>query len=287
MLSIIISSYQPKYFSALEKNIAETIGVPYEIIKIDNPGIMGICEAYNKGANKATYNYLLFLHEDVLFHTKNWGKNLQKHLQNKETGIIGLAGSFYVPETPSGWHVGDSKYNFMYILQNNKQKNNPHLLDTIANKKQKVFAIDGVFLAMRKEVYQQFFFDKNLKGFHAYDTDISLRIAKNFENYIIPDILLEHFSEGSADRDWFEANIIVRKKIGSEFPQNYDAELEYKTFVHFLETYFKYHKIERKSITETFRFLPKRISNIAKFQILKKYYNYIKFRKKYNERQKV
>ena len=72
MLSIIISSYQPEFYLALEKNIAESIGIPYEIMKIDNPGIMGICEAYNRGAEKAQYDFLLFLHEDVLFETQDW-----------------------------------------------------------------------------------------------------------------------------------------------------------------------------------------------------------------------
>ncbi|HBR11511.1 MAG TPA: hypothetical protein DD740_04740 [Chryseobacterium sp.] len=76
MLSIIISSYQPDYFAALEKNIAETCGIPYEIVKIDNPGVMGICEAYNKGAALAQYENLLFLHEDVEFETKDWGGDI-------------------------------------------------------------------------------------------------------------------------------------------------------------------------------------------------------------------
>lgn len=43
MVSIIISSYQEKFYSALEINIAKTIGIPYEIIKIDNLNLMGIC----------------------------------------------------------------------------------------------------------------------------------------------------------------------------------------------------------------------------------------------------
>ena len=59
MLSIIISSYQDKFYSALEQNIAETIGIPHEIIKIDNPNLMGICEAYNKGALLSKYDYHL------------------------------------------------------------------------------------------------------------------------------------------------------------------------------------------------------------------------------------
>lgn len=78
IISIIISSYQPNYFLALEKNIAETIGIPYEIIKIDNPNTMGICEAYNKGASKAQFENLLFIYEDILFQTKYWGRVIDK-----------------------------------------------------------------------------------------------------------------------------------------------------------------------------------------------------------------
>ena len=117
MISIIISSYQDKFYSALEKNIAETIGIPYEIIKIVNPNLMGICEAYNKGASMAKYNYLLFLHEDVIFHTKEWGQKLVSHLEKENVGVIGIAGSNYVPRFPIGWHVPDDKYNFLYLCK--------------------------------------------------------------------------------------------------------------------------------------------------------------------------
>ena len=120
MLSIRISSYQPQFYSALEKNIAETIGIPYEIIKIDNPNLMGICEAYNKGASLSKYDYLLFVHEDVIFHTKEWGQKLINHLKLENVGVIGVAGSNYVPIAPIGWYLPDNSYNFLNYIQNDK-----------------------------------------------------------------------------------------------------------------------------------------------------------------------
>ena len=120
MLSIIISSYQPHYYQALEKNIAETIGIPYEVIKVDNPGKMGICEAYNHGAQKAQYDYLLFLHEDVLFETQNWGKELIELLNLENCGVIGVAGTDYYGYVPYQWANRKSK---IHIIQSNKQKN--------------------------------------------------------------------------------------------------------------------------------------------------------------------
>ena len=63
--------------------------------------------------------------------------------------------------------------------------------------------LDGVFLAVRKEVFlQNTFSDDYLHSYHGYDTDFSLKIAKHFKNYVINDILIEHFSGGSFDDIW-------------------------------------------------------------------------------------
>lgn len=75
MISIIISSYNKDYYSQFIENVEKTIGVPYEIIQILNIGAMGVCEAYNKGARQAKFEYLVFCHEDITFETKNWGGN--------------------------------------------------------------------------------------------------------------------------------------------------------------------------------------------------------------------
>ncbi|MFX5306134.1 glycosyltransferase, partial [Acinetobacter baumannii] len=62
---------------------------------------MSITEAYNSGAEKSTFENLLFLHEDIIFYTRNWGNKLLHHLQKESTGIVGVAGSSYVPFAPS------------------------------------------------------------------------------------------------------------------------------------------------------------------------------------------
>lgn len=221
MLSIIISSYHKQFFDALVQNIEDTCGITYEIIKVDNPGLMGISEAYNKGAQKAQYSNLLFLHEDVIFHTKNWGEILVKHLQEKTTGIIGVAGSNYVPHVPAGWFIKAPKYQFMNIIQNSKEGNHAHLLHHMEASKEKVFGVDGVFLGMRKEVFEMHKFNEELKKFHGYDLDIALNTTKNYNNFIVSDILLEHFSLGGADKVHFDAIVYIRKKIRFAFPRIY------------------------------------------------------------------
>ena len=78
MISIIISSANSKQLEEVSQNVAQTIGVPYEIISFNNAdGSMGICEVYNKGTAKAKYDLLCFMHEDLLFKTMDWGKVVQ------------------------------------------------------------------------------------------------------------------------------------------------------------------------------------------------------------------
>jgi len=198
MISIIISSYKEHYFKDLEKNISETCGVVYEIIRIENPGLMGICQAYNLGARKSKYENLLFLHEDIAIYTNNWGKILVEHLADNKTGIIGVAGGNYVPAAPSGWGSIE-EYDCTYIIQNTKERDKPLLIDTSKKIRTKVKQVDGVFLAMTRKTFDKNKFSTYLKGFHGYDLDICLKVAKEKQNYVINNILIEHFSHGSFD----------------------------------------------------------------------------------------
>ena len=274
MISIIISSYQDKFYSALEKSIAKTIGVAYEIIKIDNPNIMGLCEAYNKGASKSQYDFLLFIHEDVIFHTKNWGNLLINHLQKENIGVIGVAGSNYVPKAPIGWHLPDNRFNFLNLIQNNKSTTNPKLFSNIITPKH-VFAIDGVFMALKKSIYLDYFFDESLKGFHGYDLDFSLRIAQKYQNLVVNDILIEHFSIGNPDLEWFNANVYVRKKNNYKY-NKLDVSVEKLTFQIFLNIFFKYNKITFKNIFSTLTFLSCNLFLDSYFEIVKTYLYHIK-----------
>lgn len=111
---------------------------------------MGICEAYNKGASMAKYNYLLFYMRTLFFTQKNGDKKLVSHLEKENVGVIGIAGSNYVPRFPIGWHVPDDKYNFLYLIQNDKNSNQPKLINNIKSV-QEVYALDGVFMAVKKK----------------------------------------------------------------------------------------------------------------------------------------
>lgn len=253
MISIIISSYKPDYFRSVEKNIAETCGISYEIIKVDNPGLMGTSEAYNKGALLATYDILLFIHEDIKFITTNWGSRLLNHHLLERAGIIGLAGGKYVPSAPSGWYT-DNENALINIIQGKKGEFNTKIL-TFSGV-QRAYALDGVFLSVKKQIFKQYKFDEHLKGYHGYDTEITLRIAKNYINYVISDILIEHFSAGNPDQQWFKENMYIRKKLGSDFKHLINKNLEFNLYRKFITQYFEYYPKTYRNLLKTLGFFP-------------------------------
>lgn len=269
MLSIIVSSYQSHYYDALDKNIAETCGVEYELIKIDNAGIMGTSSAYNLGGNLAKYQFLLFIHEDIKFETQNWGGILLNHFQLPNVGILGIAGGNYVPSAPFGWHTS-AKYCFINVIQCEKD-NTKTRVKTFTTPEKKVKALDGVFLAMKKETFALHRFDEKLTDYHGYDNEISLRIAKHHQNYVISDITLEHFSAGNPNQKWLEACIYIRKKLGSNFGLPTDMELEYKLYENFVHKYFQYYPKNIQNKFFVLLFFP-----IFKIKLIK-YYRLLKF----------
>lgn len=216
MISIIVSSYREGLFTALSRNIEDTVGdIDYEIVKIHNPGIMGLCKAYNQGAIKAKYNVLCFFHEDILIHTPNWGAKIINHLKQVNVGAIGVAGGAYKSSLPSSWS-NLKPYRGLNIIQRFKDENRVSerfLVNCNDDKRFQVVSLDGVFICTTKEVWKQHPFDElNFTGFHGYDIDFSLNVSQNYNVYVIYDVLVEHFSEGLPDKNWMEAAMTISSK---------------------------------------------------------------------------
>ncbi|MFV0607067.1 MAG: glycosyltransferase, partial [Niabella sp.] len=118
MISIIVSSYKPDLFLQFSQSIEKTIGVPYEIIKIGNPGLMSLAAAYNLGAGRAQCDNLLFVHEDIVFFTKDWGKVFLEKLTLPQAAIIGLAGAVKRFRLPYGYFNGIPTLDYIFVKHN-------------------------------------------------------------------------------------------------------------------------------------------------------------------------
>lgn len=210
MLSIIVASYRQNYFSNLCLNIKETIGeVEYEIIKVNNPGLMSVSKAYNEGAERAKFFLFLFIHEDVEFFTHNWGRELLKSFEEKNVGVIGLAGGTKKSFLPTGHDQGIAKYRNIFVIH----KKDEHEIRNNRIELIKIKTLDGVFLAMDKLIWKEFKFNEEIDCFHFYDLDITLRISEKYQNYVNPNISLLHFSKGNFDNDWIKACLKFHKFV--------------------------------------------------------------------------
>ena len=206
-------------------SVKETIGVKYEIISIDNStGKYSICQAYNMGAAKSKFEVLCFMHEDLLFHTPDWGKAVIGHFHDVTIGLIGVVGNNFKSKSNSGWWGGSGIppefFRWHYIQGRANNKKPEHLyLNPQHEDISDVVSVDGMWLCTRKETWQNNKFDEHhFKSFHFYDLDFSLQIKQTLRVCIIYDVLIEHLSYGTINKSWIESSLIFHEKWKSSLP---------------------------------------------------------------------
>jgi len=221
MISIIICSHNKILRNQISINIEQTIGLDYEILITDNSlNEVGICKAYNDCAIQAKYEYLVFCHEDILFHTPNWGILLINHFSNTNARIVGFLGCVIKTRTPSSAYIYNSDLNRHNQLQRYPNGNSIHCYENPLNEKiSEVSVVDGFFMATKKEYWQNTKFSEDyLKGFHAYDIDFSLKNYQLGKIIVVYDILIEHFSFGNFTSSWVDAQLSLTKKWNLYLP---------------------------------------------------------------------
>ncbi len=203
MISIIICSKNAVLDGTLLENIRETVGVDYEIVHIDNSkGEYGICGAYNIGVRQSQGDILCFMHEDILYHSHDWGKAVEKHMETNHIGMLGVAGALTVSEKYD-WRF----YGFItHLLQGYQTLTNPPYyyikgIEWDTNEPlRRVAIVDGCWFCIKRELFTRDilkFDEKTFPSFHLYDSDMSMQVnMAGLDIYICADIVLEHFSEG-------------------------------------------------------------------------------------------
>ncbi len=226
MVSIIICSKNKKISDELNENIENTIGIEYELIIINNSqNNHSISSAYNIGVSKAKYEILCFMHDDILFHTIDWGKKVLKHFENQETGLIGNVGTHFLPDSPTGWYQSMLNSGGTYqrfVKKNDIRKELIQYHNFFKSMKSiEAVAVDGMWFCMRKEIFDIVSFDEiRFNGFHCYDLDICLQVRKhNYKVIIISDILIEHFSRGHFTMEWVKQTELLYDKWKDMLPQ--------------------------------------------------------------------
>jgi hypothetical protein len=248
-ISIIICSVKPNALRSCCDHIEKTIGIKHEVIGIDNRGNKySIAAAYNLGAKQARYQNLVFMHEDVSLNRLNWGKRLVDHLDTlPNCGAVGFAGSKVYTGSPFSWYAVDPS---LCVIRANT-------FGRLCNqtKAEEVVVLDGLFMACRKEVWQERPFDEQtIDGFHAYDLDFCLSLRPKFKNYVLPaESVIHHSLGGTLNRDWFLTLLRVNKKHAHALPlrtERLDQKLLHQLKQGQLKVFLLFHLHLTKNFTE-------------------------------------
>lgn len=221
MITIITCSINPDLYNTFKKNILETVGVPIEFIYHDNRIVnWSLCKVYNHYSALATYNTICYIHEDILFTTKNWGKIIMNFYENNSnTGVIGFAGSIVKTKSLSGWscYKEADRYNFTQGYTNKHDKlyyKNPNNEDF-----SQVICLDGFCMFAPKKVWEQNKFNEKIYNhFHLYDISFSTKIALTYKNYVCNTIKIKHLSPGSFSKTWYKYSRLFHNEMRDILP---------------------------------------------------------------------
>jgi hypothetical protein len=204
MISIIVCSRMAAQSDLHQRNVAKTIEAPYEYVRVNNAaGQAGICRAYNLGLARAEGDIFLFMHEDAYFVHPGWGPLLvQKFAADPGLGLVGLAGTQYLFRDHPAWALAGRPFLRGRVLHDDGVHQNLTIYSRDTADAE-VVAADGLFLAIRAELFRHIRFDEAVfDRFHFYDIDICMQVRQTHKAIVTCDILLKHMSSGSFDAQW-------------------------------------------------------------------------------------
>lgn len=224
MISIVVCSRHPKIDVFLEKNIKETIGdVQYEIVWIDNScNQYSIFEAYNDGVSRSKGKYICFMHEDIVYWSQDWGRQvLSEFASDENVGMLGLIGSHFLTSMSNTWVTNKRRGQVREGRGIGKDYGAKMCYMTDYNDTDRdVVAVDGLWMVIRKNLFDIISFDSlTYKGFHFYDMDICMQVLQSGYKIRIADkIDIEHKSSGNMDVQYYLNCIQFHKKWDAYLP---------------------------------------------------------------------
>jgi hypothetical protein len=185
----------------------------YELIPVDNRNeqYSSAAAALNAGAEKATGDYYIFVHQDVKFLQSDWMSKIYAYLESlSDIGVAGITGLSKVGSTPR-----EQTRNTLSHGSNKKD----WVLGTEIQSPREVQTVDEFCIIIPKEIYEEHQFNESLcDGWHLYAVELCLRIniKTNRRSYVLP-IETWHGSTGMLIRqDYYRTLNRIAKEYGPE-----------------------------------------------------------------------
>lgn len=211
------------------KHIGETIGTKHKVVCYPNYNQFSLPQIYNNAIKEHRVDDCIFVmcHNDIVIKTKNWGKLLLNHYNFTDYGIIGVAGSTFIPESGMWW--GDRSKMYGIVEHTNGISEWVNEYSNPINGVQPTLMIDGLFMSFDPDKIKAGF-NENYGLFHFYDLPFCIdNYVQNVNVGVITSIRILHKSVGQTNQSW-EDN---RKKFISEYslPMKHVSEDKLKVLI--------------------------------------------------------
>lgn len=227
MISVVCSTR--KIDQPFEEMIRKSSGLKneqLEIIFFENNNEYSLTNLYNKGLTASSNDIVVFMHDDIIITSKDWGKKLINHYSNEEYGILGIAGTRSLNESGIWWSEKESMYGIVSHTDGQKTWTNKYSRN-FGNEIKEVAVVDGVFFSCHKKRIKKTF-NEVYDGFHFYD--ISFCFENNINDVkvgVIFDIKVTHKSIGEVNEEWNKNRLKFCDENKEYLPKNIDIDIQY------------------------------------------------------------
>ena len=191
-----------------------------EVIEKINNGEKSLSQTYNEILSESNNNILILCHDDIYFDTKKWGEKICKHFHKSNYGILGVAGTTYLPKSGQWWE-DSSKMVGIVNHENNGKKWESKYSEDLGPKIQKTVIVDGLFIGINKNRIKCNF-DESVKGFHFYDVNFCFKnFIEKVDIGVISNIRITHKSIGQTNQQWDDNRI----KFSNDFEQKLPSQI--------------------------------------------------------------
>lgn len=200
MLSVVICSIDADKFARVRRNLeARFAGVDHEIVVLRDA--RSLCEAYGRALALARGSLVLFCHDDIEIASEAPYAQIEAALD--EADVAGIAGTSRL--TGPQWVSARRPHVHGHVITPTAEGAwRLSLYGTLSGLSGGLCAIDGVFMAARRETFLRIGFDAaHFDGFHLYDIDFSFRAWQSgLELCVCNEIDLIHASAGNFGGEW-------------------------------------------------------------------------------------
>lgn len=229
LYAVISTREEGEAIEKFAKHVEETCGCDIDVIVAINHDAIGLTEVYNRATESEELKdkIVVFMHDDIEFLRDGWGKEvLRLFEENKDYGIIGVAGSAEFNKTEGAWW----KYKKIFGQVLHKQEGKSWLTmfsPFLDHDIEEVCVIDGLFMAVHNGRCKEKWDDTNFK-FQFYDIAFCIdNYLKGVKIGVTSNIRIAHKSVGELKPEWFTDKEKLMEKYKDVFPIEIKKKVNY------------------------------------------------------------